>query len=208
MWMPLESTQNTWPITPITPPPNHNIDLDNADMVDISSCLFSGKPEDQDPQDFMNWLKRIILMKAGLSETDKVCLVQLCLIQKADKESFATARDAFELHWLVKAITEKTTAEKQTLLDETVLRMSNLGKRVVVSIGAEEELTHIVWADKVKRLVNNIPDTNNLLVASTRKKLPKPLMKLVRLKPMTWKEFADMVRSITLEELMEKIEEE
>ena len=151
---------------------------------------------------------------------DKVHLLQLCLkakspaaawfttLQKANKESFTTARDAFELCWPVKAITEKTTVEKQTLLDETVLRMSNLGKRVVASIGAEEELTHIVWADKVERLANNIPDTNNWLVASTQKKLPKPLMKFVGLKPMTWKEFADTVRSITLEELMEKIEEE
>ena len=129
----------------------------------------------------MNWLEKIILMKAGLSKTDKVCLLQLCLkekekspvaawfmtLQKTDKESFATARDTFELHWPVKAITEKKMVEKQTLLDETVLRMSDLGKRVVASIGAKEELTHVVWADKVERLVDNIPDTNNLLVAST-----------------------------------------
>ena len=100
-------------------------------------------------------------------------------LQKTDKESFATARDTFELRWPVKAITEKKMVEKQTLLDETVLRMSDLGKRVVASIGAKEELTHVVWADKVERLVDNIPDTNNLLVASTWKKLPKPLMKLV-----------------------------
>ena len=187
-------------------------------MADITGCSFSGKPEDQDPQDFMNKLERIMLMKTGLSEMDKVCFLELCLkakypavawfttLQKADKVSFATARDAFELCWPVKAITEKTTAEKQTLLDEIVLRMSDLGKRVAASIGAEEELTHVVWVDKVERLVSDIPDTNNLLVAATWKKLPKPLMKLVRLKPMTWKAFAD--RSITLEELMEKMEEE
>jgi hypothetical protein len=65
-----------------------------------------------------------------------------------------------------------------------------------------------VWADRVERLAKDIPDTNNLLVASTQKKLPKPLLKLVGLKPMTWKELADAVRDITLEELMEKVDEE
>ena len=148
-------------------------------MADISNLSFTGKPEDQDPQDFMNRLERIILMKTGLSELEKVCFL------KAHKASFAIARDAFELRWPVKAITEKTTAEKQTLLDETVLKAGDLGRRVAASVGAEEELLHVVWADRVERLADDIPDTNNLLVASTRKKLPKLLLKLVGLKPMT-----------------------
>ena len=189
-------------------------------MADITTCSFTGKPEDQDPQDFMNRLERIILMKTGLTETDKVRFLELSLkakspaatwfatLTKADKTSFATTRTAFEIRWPIKAITEKTTAEKQALLDETVLKTSDLGKRVAASAGAEEELSHVVWADKVERLAGDIPDTNNLLVASTRKKLPKALLKLVGLKPMTWKELADAVRDISLEELMEKIEEE
>lgn len=60
----------------------------------------------------------------------------------------------------------------------------------------------------MERLAAEIPDTNNLLVASTRKKLPKPLVKLIGLKAMTWKELADAVRDITLEEIVEKLEEE
>lgn len=189
-------------------------------MADISNLSFTGKPEDQDPQDFMNRLERIILMKTGLSEPEKVRFFELSLkakspaaawfatLTKANKATFTTARDAFELRWPVKAITEKTTAEKQALLDETILKISDLGRRVAASVGAEEELSHVVWADKVERLAGDIPDTNNLLVASTRKKLPKPLLKLVGLKPMTWKELADAVRIISLEELMEKVEEE
>ena len=189
-------------------------------MADITNCSFSGKPEDQDPQDFMNRLERIILMKTGLTEAEKVRFLELSLkakspaaawfttLQKADKILFTTVRNAFELRWPVKAITEKTTAEKQALLDETTLKIGDLGRRVAASVGAEEELSHVVWVDKVERLANDIPDTNNLLVASTRKKLPKPLLKLIGLKPMTWKELADAVRDITLEELMEKVEEE
>lgn len=131
-------------------------------MADISSLSFTGKPEDQDPQDFMNRLERIILMKTGLSEAEKVRFLELSLkakspaaawfttLTKANKASFTMTRDAFELQWPVKAITEKTTAEKQTMLDETILTAGDLGRRVAASVGAEEELSHIVWADKVK----------------------------------------------------------
>ena len=125
-------------------------------------------------------------------------------LKATDKEMFSSVRNAFELHWPVKAITEKTIAEKQAMLDEAILKASDLGKRVAASVGTEEELSHIVWADKVERLAGDIPDTNNLLVASTRKRLPRPVIKLIGLKPMTWKQLADTVRDITLEELMEK----
>ena len=168
----------------------------------------------------MNKIERTILMKSGLTEADKVRYFELSLKTKSpaeawltmltaqDKASFKAIRAAFELRWPAKPITVKTTAEKQALLDETILKPSDLGRRVAANLGAEEELSHVVWADKVERLAGDIPDTNNLLVASTRKKLPKPLLKLIGLKPMTWKQFADAVRDISLEELMEKIEEE
>ena len=168
----------------------------------------------------MNRLERVILMKTGLSESEKVRFLELSLKAKSpaaawfttltdgSKKSFATVRTAFEIRWPVKATTEKTTAEKQALLDETILKSSDLGKRVAASIGGEEELSHVVWADKVERLAGDIPDTNNLLVVSTRKRLPKPIVRLIGLKAMTWKELADAVRSITLEELLEKVEEE
>ena len=189
-------------------------------MADITNCSFTGKPEDQDPQDFMNRLERIILMKTGLTEPDKVRFLELSLkaqspaaawfvtLTDGSKKSFAAVRTAFEVRWPVKAATQKTTAEKQALLDETILKSSDLGKRVAASVGAEEELSHVVWADKVERLAGDIPDINNLLVVSTRKKLPKPIVRLIGLKAMTWKELTDAVRSITLEELLEKVEEE
>lgn len=189
-------------------------------MADTSITFFTGKPEDQDPQDFLNKVERTILMKAGLSEPDKVRFFQLSIKAKSpaeawlqtltatDEASFKAMKAAFELQWPAKTITNKTTAEKQALLDETTLKPHDLGKRVAACPGAEEELSHVVWADKVERLANDIPDTNNLLVASTRKKLPKPLLKLLSRKPMTWKQFADEVREISLEELLEKIEEE
>ena len=212
VWTPQEVGAITPPIpqTPATitssqkPRPNFN----DEEMADTINTFFTGKPEDQDPQDFMNRIERTILMKSGLSEAEKVGFFELSLetnspaeawlltLTPADKSSFIALRAVFELQWPVKPITEKTTAEKQALLDKTTLKMSNLGKRVATNLGAEEEMSHVVWADRVERLAANIPDTNNLLVTSTCKKLPKPLLKLVGLKPMTWKQFTDAVRAI------------
>ena len=219
-WTPQELGLITPPV-PYTPQLSEPaVTLDDNDMTETTPVFFTGKPEDQDPQDFMNRIERTILMKSGLSETDKVRFFELSIktkspaeawllsLTQADKTSFKAIRAAFEVQWPAKPVTVKTTAEKQALLDDTILKPSDLGKRVAASVGAEEELSHVVWDDKVERLAGNIPDTNNLLVASTRKKLPKPLLKLVGLKPMTWKQFADVVREISLEELMEKVEEE
>jgi len=227
-WTPQESsTPYNPPASPAlpaspapTPSPPRSSELDEFEMADLANSFFTGKPEDQDPQDFMNKLERIILIKTGLTDVEKVRFFELSLKAKSpaaawyltlttpDKASFSALRTAFELQWPPKPITEKTTAEKQALLDGTILKLTDLGKRVAASVGAEEELSHVVWADKVERLAGDIPDINNLLVASTRKKLLKPLLKLISLKLMTWKGFADTVRAITLEELMEKVEDE
>ncbi|KAF8808217.1 hypothetical protein BYT27DRAFT_7256729 [Phlegmacium glaucopus] len=178
-WTPEEVS---WSNSQASPSPTPKPHSENMDMANITGPSFTGKPEDQDLQDFINRLEHIILMKTRLTEPEKVRFLQLWLKTKSpadawfstllstDKASFAAVRTAFELRWPVKPITVNTTAEKQALLDGTVLKLSDLGRRVIASKGVEEELSHIVWADKVKRLAADIPDTNNLLVASTQKK--------------------------------------
>ena len=77
-------------------------------MADITNCSFTGKPEDQDPQDFMNRLERIILMKTGLTEPEKVRFLELSMKAKSpaatwfatlndgNRKTFAAVRTAFE----------------------------------------------------------------------------------------------------------------
>ena len=129
-------------------------------MTDNIPIFFTGKSEDQDPQDFMNRIEQTILMRSALVETDKVRY--LATLTGTDKASFKAMRVTFELWWPPKPITEKTMAEKQALLEETILKPSDLGKRTAASIGVEEELLHVVWADKVERLTGDIPDTTLL----------------------------------------------
>ncbi|PPQ74256.1 hypothetical protein CVT25_012394 [Psilocybe cyanescens] len=201
-----------------TPPPSYFSHNDNE--FDMADTFFTGKPKDENPQDFMNRLERTLIMKTGLTEENKVKLFQLLLkanspaaawfstLASNDKTTFDQLRIAFEVHWPVKPITEKTPQEKQIILEETILQYSDLGKRVAGSIGGEEELSHVVWANKVERLVKEIPDTNNLLVNQICKKLPKPLQKLIRSKVTTWTDLVTTVCAITLVEITDQLEEE
>ena len=57
-------------------------------MADNINMFFTGKPEDQDPQDFMNRIKRTILMKSGLTEPEKVRFFELSLKTKSPAEAW------------------------------------------------------------------------------------------------------------------------
>ena len=154
VWTPQEIGLVTPPV-PLTPSPRNPTSIcDEEEMTDTANVFFRGKPEDQDPHDFMNRIKCTILMKSGLTEADKVRFVELSIKTKspveawlvtltaANKESFKMLRAVFMLQWPAKPITEKTMAEKQALLDETTLKPGDLGKRVAASLGAEKELSH------------------------------------------------------------------
>jgi hypothetical protein len=130
--------------------PNPNPIPDDNNMSDTSDTFFTGKPEDHDPQDFMNRIERTILIKSGLTEADKVRFFELSIKTKSpadawlstltplNKTSFKTLRTAFELRWPAKPITEKTTAEKQALLDEAILKPADLGRRVAANLGQKK----------------------------------------------------------------------
>ena len=159
-WTPQELGHITALIPSLFPYFQSKVSFDNEEMTDNIPIFFTGKSEDQDPQDFMNRIEQTILMRLALAETDKVRY--LAMLTRTDKASFKAMRVTFELWWPPKPITEKTMAEKQALLEETILKPSDLGKRTAASIGGEEELLHVVWADKVEKLTGDIPDTTLL----------------------------------------------
>ena len=67
-------------------------------MTDTSAIFFTGKPEDQDPQDFMNRIQRLILMKSGLSETDKVRFLELSIKTKSLADAWISTLTGADKH--------------------------------------------------------------------------------------------------------------
>ena len=53
-WTPQELGHITMPIPSLFPYFQHKVSLDDDEMADNIPIFFTGKPEDQDPQDFMN----------------------------------------------------------------------------------------------------------------------------------------------------------
>jgi len=122
-----------------------------------------------------------------------------------DKATWLALYTAFLTRWPAKTAPVVTPGEKQRLLETTLLQERDMGKRVMV--GGVEEYMHIAWADKVEKMANDIPDTNNLLVSAVRKTFPSIVRKIVGSKDVTWVAFCNTVRAITLEEIQDALEE-
>ena len=76
-WTPQELGHITMLIPSLFPYFQPKVSLHDDKMEDNIPIFFTGKPEDQDPQDFMNRIEQTILMKSALSEADKVRYLQL-----------------------------------------------------------------------------------------------------------------------------------
>lgn len=179
---------------------------------------FSGNGDkDEDPQDFINGIRKHFLMKGTLTDASKVEFLEVSLksrspaatwfaaLSPANKATWAALYTAFLVRWPVKTAPVVTPGEKQRLLETTLLQESDMGKRVMV--GGVEEYTHIAWADQIEKMANDIPDTNNLLVSAIRKTLPSVIRKIIGSKDITWLAFCNTVRAITLEEIQDALEE-
>ncbi|KJA13379.1 hypothetical protein HYPSUDRAFT_209584 [Hypholoma sublateritium FD-334 SS-4] len=77
-------------------------------------------------------------------------------------------------------------------------------------MNGREEHAHVIWADKIYRLAQAIPDHDGLLIGTTRKQMPAALQALLKDDFATWKSFADAVRKVTLTAIknQQKLEDE
>lgn len=88
------------------------------------------------------------------------------------------------------------------MLEGEKLTSEVLGKWVKVN--GIEESTHVIWADKIERLANAIPDTNGLLIDIVRRGLPEALRKLITHNPASWSTFCNEIRAVSLTEIEEE----
>ena len=100
----------------------------------------------------------------------------------------------------------KTIEEKQAALKRTTITEEEVGTQV--KIHGVEEFTHVVWANRIEKLAAAIPDTNGLLISSTRKAMPKALQKVTRSSHTDWTSFCTSIRTATLSQIDEAKEEE
>jgi hypothetical protein len=123
-----------------------------------------------------------------------------------DTDTWEHLGRAFKRKWPSKTPTVKTVEEKQAALEQTRISEEEVGKRVTTN--GVEELAHVVWADKIERLMAAIPDANSLLVNTIRKSMPKVLQKVTGSGHTTWASFCSAVRAATVTQIAKAKEEE
>lgn len=175
-----------------------------------------GNRKGENPRDFIKKMERMF-MKKIFSDSERIKYFQLSLKDGAHAEDWFNnlAKEhtvtwdslikAFDKEWPPRKTVRKTREEKQAMLEEATISEAELGTQTTTE-GIEEH-AHIAWANKVEKLANAIPDRDNILVPSFRKKLPPTLKALVDSKHNTWSTFCKAIRDIPSADMLEKKEE-
>jgi hypothetical protein len=174
--------------------------------------------DDEVPEDFVNAIEILFLQKPNTPDAQKLRAFELHLrsgsvakqwwsaLPSTNKDTWEHLLQAFKIRWPDKMAAVKTVEEKQAALVRMRITEAEIGTRVKV-LGVEE-FAHVVWADKVEKLAAAIPDTNGLLISSTRKAMPKVLQKVTGSGHTDWASFCSTIRKATLTQIEEAKEEE
>jgi hypothetical protein len=176
------------------------------------------KHDNEVPEDFVNAIKILFLQKPNMPNAQKLQAFELHLrlgsiakqwwstLSSTNKDTWEHLLQAFKTRWPNKMAAVKTVEEKQAALERMRITEAEIGTQVKV-LGVEE-FTHVVWADKVKKLAAAIPDMNGLLISSTRKAMPKVLQKVTGSGHTDWASFCSTICKATLAQIEEVKEEE
>jgi len=174
--------------------------------------------DDENPQDFIGSIEILFLQKTAATDAQKLRAFELHLrsgsvakqwwntLPSVDKDTWEHLLQAFGKRWPDRTPTVKTIEEKQAALERTKITEEEVGTRVKVH--GVEEFAHVVWANKIEKLAAAIPDTNGLLISSTRKAMPKALQKVTGSTHTDWTAFCKSIRTATLTQIDEAKEEE
>ncbi|KAF8221323.1 hypothetical protein L208DRAFT_1328543, partial [Tricholoma matsutake] len=130
-----------------------------------ASTRSGGDDEDaeESPQDFLKAMQHWDLNKTNATDAQKLESFGLNLksntaaeqwfnsLPASDNNTWDHLISAFKRKWPSKTPTMKTVEEKQVALEHTRISEEEVGKQVIMN--RVEELTHIVWADKIEQLM-------------------------------------------------------
>lgn len=185
-------------------------------MAESHTSLFwgDGEHDDENPQDFMNAVERSFFGRTTLTDTNKIRQFTLHLkagsvaklwlagLPAAKKDTWEHLQESFEARWPEKPPPTRSSVEKIALLQAAKLSNEEMGKRVKVD-GVEEQ-THVVWAHKIQRLADAVPDTGGLLINSVRSTMPTVLKHYVTSEHTSWSAFCDAIRAVSFTQIEEE----
>ena len=121
-----------------------------------------------------------------------------------DKSTWADIKRVFLVRWPKKTASSRSALNKSNCLKGHILKEEELG------IWKEEdgcdELSHVLWADKILTLVNDIPDPAGLLIPEVRRLLPEVIRERIDSEFANWEDFTKAIKTISKSSIDDPLE--
>ena len=108
--------------------------------------------------------------------------------------SWAAVKTAFQACWPKKKTSLKSANDKSNLLKGHVLKEEELGKWE--DNDGRDKLSHVIWANKILTLANDVPDPTGLLIPEVCCLLPDIIKEQIESEFTTWDTFANTIKAI------------
>ena len=123
-----------------------------------------------------------------------------------DTASWAAVKTAFQAHWPKKTTSSKSANDKSNLLKGHVLKEEELGKWE--DDDGRDELSHVIWANKILTLTNDVPDPAGLLIPEVHRLLPDVIKERIESEFTTWDTFANTIKAISISSIDDALAKE
>ena len=122
-----------------------------------------------------------------------------------DKATWADVKRVFLVRWLKKTASSRSTHNKSNLLKGHVLKEDELG--IWREVDGWDELSHVIWVDKVLTLANDVPDAAGLLIPEIHHLLPEVICECINSEFTNWEDLTNAVKAIlksSIDDALEK----
>ena len=195
----LPPTSLQLPIQPPTP--------DNEEDMPTEEFFFYGNGQTgENPQDFIKRFESKDLKDTMMEEkktaafynrfkSGKTAEEWYDSLPAVDTASWAAVKMVFQACWLKKTTSLKLASDKSNFLKGHILKEEELGKWE--DDDGRDELSHVIWANKILTLANDVPDPAGLLIPEVCHLLPDIIKEQIESEFTTWDRFENMIKAIS-----------
>ena len=126
-------------------------------------------------------------------------------LEDAEKTTWADIKRVFLVRWPKKTTSSRSALDKSNRLKGYVLKEDELG--IWQEVDGRDELSHVLWADKILTLANDVPDPAGLLIPEVRRLLPEVIRDRIDSEFANWGDFTKAVKAIsksTIDDTLER----
>ena len=122
----------------------------------------------------------------------------------ADKGTWANVKRAFLVRWPKKTASSRSALDKSNRLKGHILKEDELG--VWQEEDGRDELSHVLWANKILSLANDVPDPAGLLIPEVRCLLPEVICDRIDSEFANWEDFTEAIKAISKSSINDALE--